>query len=108
MSGVTSISPITVEQYLLFKSPAGFRDELIEGEIVLSPDPKALHQEVAHQICRLLEGKLKGSKFVARQRTNMRMPQDHSMPSPDVTRQDGWRQLRRTAIRCRVRNWRWK
>jgi len=84
MSSVTSISPITVEQYLLFKSPAGFRDELIEGEIVLSPDSKALHQEVAHQICRLLERKLKGSKFVARQRTNMRMPQDHSMPSPDV------------------------
>jgi len=76
--------PITIEQYLAFKSPAGFRDELIEGEIILSPDPKALHNEVAHQLCRLLERKLKGSKFVARQRTNMRMPQDHSMPSPDV------------------------
>jgi hypothetical protein len=32
----------------------------------------------------LLERKLKGSKFVACQRTNMRMPQDHSMPSPGV------------------------
>jgi Uma2 family endonuclease len=83
MSSV-SAPPINIEQYLSFRSPAGFRDELIEGAIILSPDPKALHQEVAHRICSLLERKLQGSSFVARQRTNMRMPQDHSMPSPDV------------------------
>ncbi len=73
-----------VEQYLSFTAPAGFRDELINGEIILSPDPKALHQEVAHRICRLLERKLKRSGLLARQRTNMQMPQDDSMPSPDV------------------------
>ncbi|HWF48591.1 MAG TPA: Uma2 family endonuclease [Bryobacteraceae bacterium] len=75
---------ITVKQYISFKAPSGFRDELIDGEIVLSPDVKALHQEVAHRICWLLERKLEGSRFVTRQRTNMQMPQDHSMPSPDV------------------------
>ncbi len=76
--------PITLEQYASFKSPAGFRDELIEGEIILSPDPKVLHQEIAHRFCRNLERILEGSAFVARQRTNMQMPQDHSMPSPDI------------------------
>jgi Uma2 family endonuclease len=84
MSSAASIPPITIEQYLSFNAPAGFRDELIEGEIILSPDPKALHQEIAHRISRLLEYAIDGSQFVARRRTNMQMPQDHSMPSPDV------------------------
>jgi Uma2 family endonuclease len=84
MSSRANMSPITVEQYMSFRAPSGFRDELIEGEIVLSPAPKALHQEVAYRICQLLERKLEGSSFVARRRTNMQMPQDYSMPSPDV------------------------
>lgn len=74
MSSFASTSPITVEQYLSFKSPPGFRDELIEGEIILSPDPKARHQEVAHRICGLLERHLQGAPFLARERTNMQMP----------------------------------
>lgn len=45
---ILTAPPITLEQYASFKSPAGFRDELIEGEII------------------------------------MQMPQDHSMPSPDI------------------------
>ena len=84
MSSAASVPPITIEQYLSFNAPAGFRDELIEGEIILSPDAKALHQEIAHRISRLLEHAIEGTPFVARQRTNMQMPQDHSMPSPDV------------------------
>lgn len=38
---------ITVEQYEGFEGYPGLRDELIYGEIVLSPQRKPVHQQVA-------------------------------------------------------------
>ncbi len=84
MSTVSKLHPVTIEQYRGFRSPPGFRDELIRGEIVVSPDPKFQHQEVAYRIHRWLERVLVGAPFVARQRINMRLESSHSMPSPDV------------------------
>jgi Uma2 family endonuclease len=47
--------PITIEQFEAFESFPGLRDELIRGEIVLSPQPKPFHQQIAKNIERLLE-----------------------------------------------------
>ncbi len=47
MATVSVAPPITVEQYLGFRGYPGLRDELINGEIVLSPQPKPHHQEVS-------------------------------------------------------------
>jgi hypothetical protein len=76
MSSSAAIHPITVDQYLSFKAPSGFRDELIEGKIILS--------HVIRSTACWNKPALEGTEFVARRRTNMRMPQDFSMPSPDV------------------------
>jgi hypothetical protein len=48
------VPPITIEQYLTFESPEGFRDELINGRIVMSPEPKMLHFDVADNLYKLL------------------------------------------------------
>lgn len=75
--------PITVEQYEAFEGFPGLRDELINGEIVLSPQPKPLHQQVAENIHRLLT-KLLSDEFVAKQNSNIKLREAHSMPGPDV------------------------
>ena len=93
MATIAKAPPITVEQFLDFQAPPGFRDELIEGKIVLSPDPKPLHVETARRVERLLEAALIGLPYVVRQRVNWQMD-EHSMPSPDVfvVAEDYWRQ----------------
>jgi len=83
MASALPIPPITIEQYLTFESPEGFRDELINGRIVMSPEPKALHFDVADNLYRLLT-KTAGKKFRVGQRMNLRFPDVNSMPSPDV------------------------
>lgn len=94
MSTLTRAAPIHIEQYLGFEAPPGFRDELLEGEIVLSPDPKPLHAAVANRISDLLKERLVGMPFVVQQRVNFRMEDCHSMPSPDVLVMDKscWRE----------------
>jgi Uma2 family endonuclease len=84
MSTLTKAPPINVDQYLGFEAPSGFRDELIEGEIVLSPDPKPLHAAVANRLSDLLKIRLAGMPFVVQQRVNFRMEDCDSMPSPDL------------------------
>ena len=85
MSVASKAPPITVAQFLAFRAPEGFRDELINGEIVLSPDPKPLHYDICERICNLLNkaGFSKESWKVA-QRVNIKFGNEHSMPSPDV------------------------
>ena len=75
--------PITVEQYEAFEGFPGLRDELINGEIVLSPQPKPLHQQVSENIGALLN-KVLGDEFVAKQNSNIRFREANSMPAPDV------------------------
>ncbi len=85
MATATNIPPITVDQYEAFEGYPGLRDELIRGKIVLSPQPKPLHQEIAHRIERLLARAfgLDGT-YVARQNSNVKFPLSHTMPAPDV------------------------
>ncbi len=77
---------VSIPDFLNYKAPEGFRAELINGEIVLSPDPKPLHVDVAESVARILRAIVSKSSgaFVVRQRTNMIMDRDDSMPSPDV------------------------
>jgi Uma2 family endonuclease len=84
MGTVTKAPPITVEQFRGFVPPPGFRDELINGKIVLSPEPKPRHQEVAKNLFRALDRLFRSTPFTVQQRTNAEMPAFNSMPSPDV------------------------
>jgi Uma2 family endonuclease len=82
-SALQPAPPITIEQYLGFEAPEGFRDELIYGRIVLSPEPKVLHYDVADNLYRLLS-KAAGRKYRVAQRMNLQFLDCHSMPIPDV------------------------
>jgi Uma2 family endonuclease len=97
MSTILKAPPITVQQYLGFKSPPGFRDELIYGEIVVSPEPKPLHHDVAENIFELLKSAV-GRTFKAGMRINMTMEMLNSAPSPDVwvVDREKWRVARAT------------
>jgi Uma2 family endonuclease len=76
-------APITVEQFLNFKAPPGYRAELLHGEIILSPDPKPLHHDVVLNIYRALHQML-GATWRVGTRCNMDFTAEHYMPSPDV------------------------
>lgn len=95
MSSIIKAPPITVQQYLGFRSPEGYRDELINGEIVVSPEPKPLHHDVAENIFELLKSKV-GAAFKAGMRINMTMEMLNSAPSPDiwVIDREKWRAAR--------------
>jgi Uma2 family endonuclease len=83
MASAISAPPITIEQYLGFESPEGYHDELINGRIVVSPDPKPLHLDVAENLFLLLRAAA-GEAYKVGQRINLRFGHDNSMPSPDV------------------------
>jgi Uma2 family endonuclease len=76
--------PITVEQYLGFEGYPGLRDELINGRIVLSPQPKPHHQHVVQNLYRLLWVAFENSRFFVAMNSNIRFDQANSMPAPDV------------------------
>lgn len=82
-SQIVKATPITVEQYEAFEGFPGLRDELISGEIVLSPQPKPLHQQVSENIQGLLSRVVK-DRFVAKQNSNIKFRDANSMPAPDV------------------------
>jgi Uma2 family endonuclease len=95
MSSSVKAPPITVRQYLGFQSPPGFRDELINGEIVVSPEPKPLHHDVAENLFELLKAAA-GRSFKVGMRINMTMEELNSAPSPDVwiVDREKWRAAR--------------
>jgi Uma2 family endonuclease len=76
--------PITVEQYKAFEGYPGLKDELIYGEIVLSPQPKPLHQKVLMKALRLLEQALVNQDFVVQTNSNIDFGAEFSMPAPDI------------------------
>lgn len=84
MSTAVKVPPITADQYLNFKAPEGFRDELIEGEIVVAPMPEPLHHDIVENINSLLKAGLERSEFKVGTAINMDMREDYSMPVPDV------------------------
>src|SRR5438874_2194855 len=57
----TQSNPITVIQYEhSFEELPGFRDELINGKIVMTPQPKPLHQHIRKNLERLLDAACQG------------------------------------------------
>jgi hypothetical protein len=95
MSSIIKAPCITVQQYLGFRSPRGYRDELINGEIVVSPERKPLHHDLAENVFELLKS-LAGSAFKVGMRINMTMEALNSAPSPDVwvVDREKWRAAR--------------
>ena len=89
---IVKAPPITVEQYEAFEGFPGLRDELINGEIVLSPQPKPLHQQIAGNVHSLLN-KVLSDQFVAKQNSNIKLREVNSMPAPDVfvVRRTDWK-----------------
>jgi Uma2 family endonuclease len=83
LASALHVPPISIEQYLTFESPDGFRDELINGRIVVSPEPKVLQLDVADNLYKLLT-KAAGKKYRIGQRMNLRFDDVNIMPSPDV------------------------
>ena len=79
MATAIASQPVTIREYLKFKSPEGFRDELIYGKIIVSPEPKILHFQIADNLYKLL-GKSVSRKFRVAQRVNLRLPALNSMP----------------------------
>jgi Uma2 family endonuclease len=82
MSSV-SPNPVTIREYMKFQAPEGYRDELIYGRIIVSPEPKPLHFQIAENVCDHLRRAVQKRWKVA-QRINLRFSDAQSMPSPDV------------------------
>ncbi len=87
---------VSLAEYLNYVAPEGFDDELIEGEIILSPSPKVLHEDVCHALLRILDDALASSEFIARRGMSMALETYESMPRPDVlvTDRERWAQAR--------------
>ncbi len=94
MSTAAKIPPITIQQYEHFAGYPGLRDELINGEIVMSPQPKPLHQQIAKSIVFSLDRALAGSLYTAQLNSNIQFANANSMPAPDVfvVRKHDWKQ----------------
>ncbi len=80
----TAAARVSIEEYLAYQAPPGFRDELIEGEIVLSPDPKPSHSKICKNLVTKLDSLVNRQLFEVCLATNMVLERDDSMPSPDV------------------------
>jgi Uma2 family endonuclease len=81
---VTKAPPITAAQFCAFTPPPGHRAELIDGQIIVSPDPKPLHHEVALNIYSLLRPLVEGKPIKVGMRVNFQLKDQNYMPSPDV------------------------
>lgn len=84
MSAVSPLTGVTIEQYLSYEAPDGWNDELIDGEIVLSPASNRTHADIGARLYDLLKQILRGSRFVVRLDMSMRLEEQNSMPRPDV------------------------
>jgi hypothetical protein len=95
MASPLTSHPVTIKEYLKFKAPAGFRDELVYGRIIVSREPKPLHFDIADNIYKRLSSAV-GKQFKVAQRVNLRFPALASMPTPDVfvTSHETWKKAR--------------
>jgi Uma2 family endonuclease len=83
---------MTFAEYLKYEAPAGFRDELIHGEVVLSPSAKAKHQEICQRLERLLYKAVLRSFVVQRDTTLYVGGKEGPRPDVFVLRKDRWKQ----------------
>lgn len=88
----TQCGLLTVEQFLdqFQESINGSREELIEGEVIVSPNAKLAHSEVVRRLLALLRP-LEDQSFVVQGEVACRLS-PHSLPNPDVGvfRKDRW------------------
>jgi Uma2 family endonuclease len=77
---------VSLEEYLEFKTPEGTKDELIEGEIVISPSATPAHALIVKRLGRLFDKELEGSEFEAHFDLSIILDPATpvSMPRPDV------------------------
>lgn len=81
----TQANLITVEQYLeSFEGYPGLRDELINGRIVMTPQPKPLHQHIVRNLQGLLDIACKGTDYIVNGDSNIKFQNSNSAPAPDV------------------------
>jgi Uma2 family endonuclease len=92
MAVALAAPPITIEQYLGFEGYPNLRDELINGRIVLSPQPKPHHQQVVKNLFLILNKAFESSSFTVQMNSNIQFDRSNSMPAPDIfiVRQDIW------------------
>lgn len=84
---VSTVVRMSLSEYMQYTAPLGFRDELIEGELILSASPNRRHADVCHKLTRLLERLVDESKFVVRNDVTLILNWDEeagSRPRPDV------------------------
>ena len=79
----TSAQLLTASDFIALEPAEGMRSELIHGELILSPDPKPLHQDVAANIFMSLRKVLAPTDYHVNMRTNMLL-HNQEMSSPDV------------------------
>ncbi len=84
---VSTVVRMSLSEYMQYTAPLGFRDELIEGELILSASPNRQHADVCHKLTRLLEGLVDESKFVVRNDMTLILNWDEEVgnrPRPDA------------------------
>lgn len=87
---------LTAEEYAQLDEVIGFRDELIEGERVLSPNPVSPHAAVIDQLRDIIKPQLpKNTRLVQETGLKFRRPSSgvDSVPGPDlmIVLEDEWR-----------------
>lgn len=82
----TASQIVSMKEYLEFHAPDGTKDELIEGEIVISPSGTPKHALLIKKLVRLLDDLLAGSAFEVNSDLSMILNAENpaSMPRPDV------------------------
>jgi Uma2 family endonuclease len=84
---VSTVVRMSLSEYMQYTAPLGFRDELIEGELILSDSPNRRHADVCHQLTRLLERLVDEANFVVRNDVTLILNWDEeagNRPRPDV------------------------
>jgi Uma2 family endonuclease len=77
---------MTISEYMTYEAPPGLRDELLEGELILSPSANARHADLCHRLLLLLEQRIRPG-YVVRQDTTMLLNEEEekgNRPRPDV------------------------
>jgi Uma2 family endonuclease len=89
MSTTATPTRMTVSEYMNYRAPSGFRDELIDGELILSPSAGTYHADLCSALTDLLKPLLRRTDFIVRQDTTVRARQNEpeecgNWPRPDV------------------------
>jgi Uma2 family endonuclease len=89
----TIAAPLTVEEFLARRQrDDGYFEELIDGEIIVSPNAKIIHTELVGRLVELLQP-LRQQGFVIRGELACFL-EERSLPNPDmaVIRRDRWQE----------------